>query len=465
MQEYFYDNQLRRYWLQFCRIFTGWQYETGIGAQGQKMLSTIPVSLGTKNRQVGIILRNNSENTILSVPRITCEMIDIQASAERRQTPNHVSTINVFERAVDPLTNKYTGELGNTYTVERIMPVPYDMTMRMNLWTSNELQKHQIMEQIMQIFNPSIDLQTGDSPLDWTSLTIVELDSIVWTNRDLPVGADDDVEISSMTFKMPIWINPPAKIKKQNIIRQIITNISTLENNEVGESSEYAFSPSDLYSRVIVTPGNHQASVGVETNAQGQKQSIITLLTAGGAEHENGKVLSWRELLGSYGQYRAGVSQFRLKTNNDMDDHETDIIGIFDFHPTEVNKLVWSPDSATMKANNLPAIDAILDCVNDAGDLTRWPGDGLLPAAEENQRYLLASDLPIDSRWTGVHASVNDIVEFIDGKWVVVFDASTVLLEHFLVNRRSSKQLRWTGEMWVDAISGDYRPGFWRVFL
>jgi hypothetical protein len=466
--DYWYDGQLRRYWLQFCRIFEGFQYESGIGASGVKTLRTFPVSLAGKDRQVSHILRNNSENTILSTPRVTCEMIDIQMAPERRQTPNHVSTVNVFERAIDPSTNRYTGELGKTYTVERIMAIPYDVTMRTNIWTSTQDQKHQFMEQVMVLFNPSLDIQTGDNPIDWTSLTYVEMDTITWSNREMPIGTDDDIEIATITFKMPIWLSPPAKIKRQNIIHQIITNIGEMNENYVGEQAGgYNFSSSDSHTRLIVTPKNHQSRAEVLIGSNNLPYCEITLLSGHGNLHDDqGKIFDWRALLNTYGQYRKGVTQFRLKTTEDMDDHESDIKGIFDFHPTETNKLVWTPDPVSLPRNTMQSIQGIITLSpTGAEPIGRWPGDGVLAPAELGQRYMLVDDLPSDPRWTDLEASINDIIEYDGTKWFIAFDASITTTHEVVLNTRSNKQLRWTGETWVDAISGDYLPGYWRVFL
>jgi hypothetical protein len=469
--DFWYDGQMRRYWLQFSRIFEGFQYESGVGADGTKTLRSFPVSLAGKNRQVGHILRNNSENTVLSTPRITCEMSDIQMAPERRQNPNHVSTVQVFERAIDNTTNRYTGELGNTYTVERFMAIPYDMTMKVNIWTSNEQQKHQFMEQVLVLFNPSLDIQTGDNPIDWTSLTYVELESITWSNRELPIGTDDDIEISTLTFKIPVWLSPPAKVKKQNIIQQIITNIGMMSDldDQVEGQANYNFSTKDLHTRVIVTPNNHQVRAEVLLDMDRRPYCEITLLNENGLETKpnSNQVYSWKELLSRYGQYRKSVSQFRLKTTDDMDDHDSDIIGIFDFHPTDENKILWTPDYDTIPPNTLETINGMISLGNPVGSeqVGRWPGDGVLPAAAEGQRYLLADRLIATPHWNNLVADPNDIIEYKDGEWKIAFDASTKQDKEIVLNSRSGKQLRWTGEVWVDAISADYFPGYWRVFM
>lgn len=477
--DFWYDAQLRRYWLQFTRIFEGFQYETGIGSSGVKTLRTFPVRLASKNRQVGHILRNNSENTIFSTPQITCEMIEIQVAPERRQNPNHVSSVNIFERAIDPETNTYTGELGSTYTVERFMAIPYNISMRVDVWTSNELQKHQFMEQVLVLFNPSIDLQTGENPIDNTSLTIVELDSISWTNREMPIGTDSDIEISSLIFKMPIWLSPPAKIKKQNIIHQIITSIGELNTQipyQPGQAGGINFSSKDLYTRTIVTPGNHQAGVSVNDG-----QFEIRLLSENGSPvNPEGNPYDWRALLQRYGRYRPGVSQIRLKTTDDIEEQESDIVGIFDFHPTDTGIVFWTPDIDTLPSNTLESINGIvsLNIHQEENEpkarIGRWPGDGVLPPAVAGQRYLLADDLPATPLWPERpdedgnltrNASANDIIEFDGEFWEVVFDSKTSTDQQVVFNSRSGRQLKWTGNIWVDAIQAEYHPGFWRVFL
>lgn len=468
--DYWYDGQLRRYWLQFCRIFEGFQYESGVDANGVRTRRYFPVKLASKNRQIGHILRNGSENTVLSTPQITCEMTSMVMSPERRQTPNHVRTLNFVERAIDPATNRYTGEMGNTYSIETYMAIPYDITMRVDIWTSNELQKHQFMEQALVLFNPSIDLQTGDNIADWSSLTIVELQDIQWTNREMPIGTDDDIEISSLTFKMPIWLNPPAKLKRQNIIQQIITNIGMMndaDKNIEGAVGGYQFSGKDDHARVIVTPGDHQARVEVQRVPDPFNpdntilQAMAMLLSEEGLETDpQGKPYSWKTLLESYGTFRPGVSQFRLKTTPDMDDHDSDIVGIFGFDPSQPNKIWWTPDIETLPVDTMKPIDGIVD--PNAGHA---PGRGAIPDAVEGQRYMLSSDLDKVPEWSDLVANTDDIIEFKNGKWVISFDASVTTTTAVVLNRRSGKQFRWTGELWVDAISGDYMPGYWRVFM
>ena len=120
----------------------------------------------------------------------------------------------------------------DSYTVERHMPVPYDMNMQVDIWTSNENQKHQLLEQILVLFNPALDIQSSTNPADWTSVTYVELTDMTWSSRSVPVGTETDIDIASLVFTVPIWINPPSKVKRQVLIQRIIENINAVSQIE-----------------------------------------------------------------------------------------------------------------------------------------------------------------------------------------------------------------------------------------
>ena len=42
-----------------------------------------------------------------------------------------------------------TSNCGNAYNVERIMPLPFNMELQVDIWTSNQKQKYQLSEQIL----------------------------------------------------------------------------------------------------------------------------------------------------------------------------------------------------------------------------------------------------------------------------------------------------------------------------
>ena len=97
--------------------------------------------------------------------------------------------------------------------------------MKCDIWSSNTDQKLQILEQILVLFNPSLELQTTDNYIDWTSLTVLNLNDINWDSRSVPVGNDTPIDIATLTLETPIWINPPVKVKHLGVITKIVTSM------------------------------------------------------------------------------------------------------------------------------------------------------------------------------------------------------------------------------------------------
>jgi hypothetical protein len=147
--DYFYDGQIRRYVTQFMRVFIGFKYQAGDGEQRE-----VPVNYGDITRQVAAIVKDNSENKLSSVPKISCYLTGLEMDTTRLGDPTFISKVNIRERswtAADG-TIEYGNSQGGGYTVERLMPTPFKLTMKADIWTSNTDQKLQLMEQILVLF-------------------------------------------------------------------------------------------------------------------------------------------------------------------------------------------------------------------------------------------------------------------------------------------------------------------------
>ena len=178
--DYFYDGQIRRYVTQFMRVFIGFKYQAGDGEQ-----LSVPVMYGDMSRQVANIIRENSENKMMNVPRIACYIGSLELATDRLSDPSFVSKVHIRERRYTDAggTRDYQNTQGGNYTVERLMPTPFKLTMKADIWTSNTDQKLQLMEQILVLFNPSLELQTTDNYIDWTSLSSLYLTNTSFRDR------------------------------------------------------------------------------------------------------------------------------------------------------------------------------------------------------------------------------------------------------------------------------------------
>jgi len=202
------------------RMLSDFSYKDGSGE-----LRRIPVMYGDITRQVANLLRDNSENKLPSAPRIALYITGLEIDRERTSDSSFVSKVHVRERAYDNAGNEYLNTQGKNYTVERLMPTPYKLVVNADIWSTNTDQKLQIIEQITMLFNPSLEIQTTDNYVDWASLTVVDLENITFTNRTIPAGTENQIDISTLTFSTPIWISPPAKVKRLGVITNIIMNV------------------------------------------------------------------------------------------------------------------------------------------------------------------------------------------------------------------------------------------------
>lgn len=273
--EYWYTAQLRNYRLQFIRAFSNIFYKTGKSVDGVEEIVRVPCRYGDTTRIADMVVRANSENKILTVPFLACTVTGLSMSPERRQDPMLVEKIQVDERAYDEDREKYLNTPGNRYTVERYMPVPYILNMEVSLWSNNTSVKEQILEQILTLYNPAIEFQTSNNPLDWTVLSYIEMqDSISWTSRTIPTGTENPIDVLTLSFKVPIWINPPAKVKRQQIIENIITTIiSGSREDDAWDWTEYEF-----LNRKIVTPGDYS----IRLRWVGNNQYSVSLVSRAG---------------------------------------------------------------------------------------------------------------------------------------------------------------------------------------
>ena len=218
--QYFYDGQIRRYLTQIIRAFSNFSYKDGDGD-----LRQVPVTYGDLTRQVANIIRENSENKMPSAPRMAVYITSMQMDRARLSDSSFVSKINIKERNFDQETQQYINTQGTGYTVERLHPTPYTLSVNVDVWSTNTDQKLQILEQIFMLFNPDLEFQTNDNYVDWTSLSVLQLENINFSSRSIPVGTESDIDIATLSFIAPVYISPPTKVKKLGVITEIINSV------------------------------------------------------------------------------------------------------------------------------------------------------------------------------------------------------------------------------------------------
>jgi hypothetical protein len=490
--QYFYDGQIRRYITQFMRLFNNFSVKTGKGRDGNQIAIQVPVMYGDMTRQVANIIRQNSENFLNSMPRMACYVTGLEYARDRMQDPTFVDKMHIRERKYDSNTETYGTTQGANYTVERLMPAPYNLTMNMDIMSSNTDQKLQLMEQISYLFNPALEIQTTKNYIDWTSLSYVELTSITFSQRTIPIGAETEIDVGQMSFTMPIWITAPAKIKTLGVIQKIIMSMY----DEKGAITKDYLEKTNLLSRQYTTPGQYDIlllgnKVQLLFDGDTQQDTDDSSQNVYGVPRKIGEPTSWKKLLDQYGEFRAGVSQIEIQldeVNDEADDSTvTRVVGTIALDQADDSIMLFTADQDTLPSNTLSAIDAVIDprTFNPTSGLT----DGVRyiitdninqgqadrqDAADTDKRADDTTETADDvgyfssAAWKGREtANKNDIVQYnaAEDEWDKVFDASTVSTTQYVTNTFTGIQYKWTGSEWVKSIDGLHRAGRWTLII
>ena len=461
---HFYEGQVRKFLTQFIRILSNFSVETGKGSDGTVNLRAVPVVYGDPTRQVANIIRNNSENALNYAPKIACYVRELNYDRERMQNPYHIEKQHLRERGIDSDGN-YTNELGAGYTIEKVMPSPFRMEVSADIFSSNTDQKLQIMEQILYLFNPDFEIQKTDNYIDWTSLSYVELTGTTFSSRTIPVGADSEIDVATLTFSMPIWLSPPVKVKKLGVVQKIIMSIY---DDDGGIAK--GLIDGELTSRSYITPNNFGLLVtGNQLRLLGSTGTNVKSGGDGfqtGANEPNnydpfetfGPAVNWKVLLDQYGKVTNGTSQIRLTQPNG-----NEIVGTIATSTLDDTILLYTIDGDTIPSNSLTAVKKI---INPATFDPGTPANG--------DRYLVINDVGDStasfqsSTWGSLVASIGDIIEYnsTTSKWNVAFDASNPdSTQHYVTNLNTGIQYRFNGTEWVKSYEGVYTQGNWSIVL
>lgn len=509
-------------------MVSNFQVEFGKDRNGITALQRVPVIYGDSSRQAASIIKQNSENYLNSVPAMAVYVSEMKYARERVQNPTFTSKLNLRERSYDPMTGGYSTQQGDTLTVERLMPVPYNLTVKLDIWTSNTEQKFQLIEQICTLFNPALEIQNTDNYVDWSSLSYVLLTDMTLSSRTIPIGTENPIDIATLTFELPIWISAPALVKKMGVIQKVIASIYDAN----GDINSSIYEEANILSRQYITPlqygvillnnqlqllaegnpvsnplgeqvikkltsnvssnvsitvssgkgistgmevlGNGVSGNCVVTGVNGNTITTNAPITANIGDRisftsvvtQTGIVKNWRELVNVYGNLTNGTSQVKLEL-----DDGNEIVGTVAYNPADETSLLWTADIDTMPVNTLNPVTAIIDPQSSR------PGADLNNPAS-GTRYLLVNDYNATEtganaaiyNWNGaddtpITAYANDIIEYNGSHWIVSFDSTTSDNVEYVTNLTTTTQYRWDTSSWSKSYEGAYKAGKWQLIL
>lgn len=455
MADFFYDSQVRRFLIQFAKIFSNWYVTKGKDPAGNDILVRVPIMYGDSSRQAATIIANNSASNLPATPLITYYISGLEYNQNWTQSPTFVDKTNVRQRTYNSETQSYETTQGQAFTVERLMPVPYTLRITVDFWTSNYNQKLEIIEQLGVLFNPALEIQSTENFLDWTSLSAVFQDGLTFTSRSIPQGTGNPIDIMTWKFYMPIWLSTATKLKKMGVIQKIIASIFTgsalldMQDDDLllgtrQKITPYGYKLLLINDRLQLLPANQPFN---------PPNSNLDLPSPPNSD------LYWHSYLNVYGTVRPGISQIWIQHPN----LETEIVGTIDYDPNDDRLLIYNIDPDTLPTDTLDPVDSIVN------PLTSGPNAGL-PAPVPGVRYLIVENIGGEdptTAWGDLVANANDIIEYngTTSEWEVSFDSVNATTVEFVTNLTTNVQYKFDNQEWIKSYEGYIDQGDYSIVI
>lgn len=220
---YFYEGQLRKHLVQAAAVFTELQVKIGKNDfKSQTDLITVPVKIGSMDRVVAAIMAGNTQNKNARIPMLVLQMTGLEIAYDYIKGSNQVKRETKF-----PVGGTLPDDGKVIYSY---MPFPFWLNFEVTILASNEYQHQQILEQILLLFNPDLQLQISDAFADWTKITHIELLDIN-LETPYPLELDRRIITTTLNFKSLVYLSPAINLK-DNYIKRIKLRISEVSTNE-----------------------------------------------------------------------------------------------------------------------------------------------------------------------------------------------------------------------------------------
>jgi hypothetical protein len=297
---------------------------------------------------------------------------------------------------------------------------------------------------------------------------------------------------------MPIYISPPAKVKRLGVVKSIIANVFT-------ESGDIINLEQLIYNRTkgnveSITPNQFRVLLFKSNNGQPYDYDLTIVnpnaaVVAAGLDqkdYQNGEPVDWATILDVQGGYTAHSQTFFKQATG------YDIVGTFAVNTIDPSILVVTLDQDTVPQNTAIAstisgiaargtIDAIIDPLK-YNPITVYGSRASIPLG---LRFLMLDDVnpspnvglsynrqgdSSSTAYDGPDAwknsdgndaviNANSIIEWNGSRWISVWEPATGTEPTYIQNLKTGIKYRWDGEQWLKAFEGEYAPGYWGFVL
>ena len=218
-----YSKQIKKFLVQFMSIFNGLEVEVGATSTRPAGLISVPIHYSSMDKVAASIMAGGTSNKPIRLPVMSVDLIGI------RQDPRRSAGLNqVHSQTYMPQGGYFASDVK---TLSRLMPVAMILDLDLAIWASNDDQHFQILEQIITLFNPSVQIQTSDASGDWTKISMVTLNGLRLNNNNYPLGTANRTIVSNLTFEIPIYLSAPANVKDE-FVKKVQIRLATLDTDQ-----------------------------------------------------------------------------------------------------------------------------------------------------------------------------------------------------------------------------------------
>lgn len=224
MGTHYYDKQIKRLVNQFSAIFQNMQVEVGKNDKRDEGLIDVPLIIGPMDRVAAAAATGHTQNRAIRLPLMSVNVTQYDVARDRMKGTAFIGR-DVYVPIGGMLPDDGT-------VVYRRQAVPYDLTMELSIYTSNKDQQFQILEQIFVLFDPILQIQTSDGPLDPAKIVTVELLTIN-PEENFPPGTENGNIVINLIFKIDAYMTVPADVRK-NLVQQVMIRVSAVDDPKIG---------------------------------------------------------------------------------------------------------------------------------------------------------------------------------------------------------------------------------------
>lgn len=207
--DFYSGDQVYQYLLQFMAIFSGLQVSVGKNDYNDdEGLIYVPIRYGGVDRTVEWIASGFTQNKPMRLPVMATKVISVELAPElRKGMRGEVTRTNL------PLGGSLPDDLR---VIRQMQPNPCRMNMELSVFTSNTKNRFEILEQILLLFDPDIQIFTSDDYADHYKIAKVELMTVDMTDT-YPLGTDQNFMVDTYLFTANAMFRPPVDMKESYV--------------------------------------------------------------------------------------------------------------------------------------------------------------------------------------------------------------------------------------------------------